>query len=160
MSGPHLCTFSSSASGSVPYNSFLSFLHPFFFPKNRPQKPNPSKAVIPSSQIPFPKNNFREPETRINPAFPKIFLPKKDSRKCLFYFSLCPFAPSFDTFFVISFVKTGTALSIRYQDNPAATDYLFLFFFRTIFPRPSFFSVHFLNLFFFFSQTFDAWFLA
>ena len=72
----------------------------------------------------------------------------------------CPFAPSFDTFFVISFVKTGKALSIRYQDNPAATDYLFLFFFRTIFPRPSFFSVHFLNLFFFFSQTFDAWFLA
>ena len=67
----------------------------------------------------------------------------------------CPFAPSFDTFFVISFVKTGKALSIGYRDNPAATDYLFLFFFRTIFPRPSFFSVHFLNLFFFFFT--DLW---
>ena len=95
--------------------------------------------LLAASQIPLSQNSFRGPETRINPAFPKIFLPKKTSRKCLFYFSLCPFAPPFDTFFVISFVKTGKALSIRCRDNPAATDYPFLSFFRTIFPRPSFF---------------------
>lgn len=129
------------------------------FPKTGP-KTKFSKSHHLQVPNPLSQNNFREPETRINPAFTKIFLHKKASRKYLFYFSLCPFAPSFDTFFVISFVKTGKALSIGYRDNPAATDYLFLFFFRTIFPHPSFFSVDFLNLFFFFSQTFDAWFLA
>ncbi len=51
----------------------------------------------------------------------------------------CPFAPSFDTFFVISFVKTEKALSIRYQDNPAATDYLFYSFFGQSFRAPPFF---------------------
>lgn len=108
--------------------------------------------LLAASQIPLPKNSFRGPETRINPAFPKIFLPKKASRKCLFYFSLCPFAPPFDTFFVISFVKTGKALSIRYRDNPAATDYPFLSFFRTIFPRLSFFLFTFLISFSFFHR--------
>ena len=109
--------------------------------------------LLAASQIPLSQNSFRGPETRINPAFPKIFLPKKTSRKCLFYFSLCPFAPPFDTFFVISFVKTGKALSIRCRDNPAATDYPFLSFFRTIFPRPSFFFCSlFKSLFLFFTD--------
>ena len=49
--------------------------------------------LLAASQIPLLKKQFPGAGTRINPAFPKIFLPKKASRKCLFYFSLCPFAP-------------------------------------------------------------------
>ena len=110
--------FTSPSSGFIDFFGFLFLFSFFFFPALR--------HLFTGFRLRFGSAKYQ----------------KKSQKKCqkdLHKNMWCPFAPSFDTFFVISFVKTGTALSIRYQDNPAATDYLFYSFFGQSFRAPPFF---------------------